>query len=177
MEISYDITPEDYIAFNLHYMRNNPVSKRNILKARLQGIVLILAGGGICGYLYGEYSPALIAVFIIAAALYVFLIPRTITKKVTENVRKTLKQSGSIACGQKTLSLEDGSLRLRGEGEDSVYDYQKVQEIVEDQSHYYIYTGAMEALILPFSAFEDDAARKVFVETLRARVHAAGGVF
>lgn len=175
MEISYDITAEDYIAFNLNYMRTNPVSKRGILKARIQGIVLILAGGGVCGYLYGAYTPFLIAVFVLAAALFALLIPRTITKKVTENVRRTLKQSGSIACGRKTMSLEESKFRLRGEGEDSLYDYAKVQKIVEDMAHCYIYVGAMEALIVPFSAFTDGTARKVFFDDLRMRVQAAGG--
>ena len=175
VEITYDITAEDYIAFNLNYMRTNPVSKRGILKARIQGVVLILAGGGVCGYLYGAYTPFLIAVFVLAAALFAVFIPRTITKKVTENVRKTLKQSGSIACGRKTMTLEDGRFRLRGEGEDSLYHYAKVQKIVEDTAHYYIYVGAMEALIVPFSAFADAMVRKVFFEDLRTRVQAAGG--
>lgn len=175
MEITYDITAEDYIAFNLDYMRNNRTSKRNILKARLQGAVLILAAGGICGYLLNAYSPVLIAIFVAAAVLYALMIPRTITKKVTNNVRKTLQQSGSIACGQKSLVLEDGRFRLKGTGEDSLYDYAKVQKVVEDAAHFYIYTGQMEALIVPFTAFADAAARAAFLADFKARVQAAGG--
>lgn len=170
MEISYEMTLEDYVAFNMHYMRTSPASKRNILKARIQGVVLILAAGGICGYLYGGYSVPLVAAFVVAAALFAVLIPRTIARQVKNNVKKALQKAGSIACGPKTLSLEETQLRLCGGGEDSAYDYAAVQDIVEDTEHYYLFVGSMEALIVPYSAFADAGARHAFLDALKERI-------
>lgn len=175
MEITYDITAEDYIAFNLYYMRTNPASRRNILKARIQGVVLILAGGGLCGYMSGKYTPLLIGIFALAAVLYAIFIPRTITKKVVNNVRKMLKQAGGVACGQKTLSLEEDRFRLKGAGEDSLYEYAAVQQVATDEAHYYIFTGVIEALIVPFTAFADEKAREAFMLDFNRRVTESGG--
>ncbi len=166
MELTYEITAEDFIAFNLNFLRVNPRAKRNITKGRIQGAVLILFAGILFGTLSNRTSPLWYLLFAACAIAYFFLIPKYFTSRIPGNVRKMLKNSSNTICGRKTLFLEDSHLRLVGEKEDNAYPYERVQKIIKDAAQYYIYVGEMEALIIPFSAFENEEAKMFFYSLL-----------
>ncbi len=166
MELTYEITAEDFIAFNLNVLRVNPRAKRNITKGRIQGAVLILFAGILFGSLSNQASPLWYLVFVACAIAYFLWIPKYFASRIPGNVRKMLKNSSNKICGQKTLFLEDTHLRLVGEQEDNSYPYERIQQIIKDTAQYYIYIGEMEALIIPFSAFENEEAKMFFYSLL-----------
>lgn len=178
MQVNYEIGAEDFVAFNLHYARGNVMVQQNVLRMRLVGTGLILAGGMVVTFLQGAAAkPFLIwPIFGLCAALYFLLMPRSTYRKMEKGVRKMVearKQNGIV--GQKTMTLKPDGVHLTGEGEDSFYAYDRVERVVQDAQHYYVFVGPMEALILPFRAFADEAAREAYWSALCQRVQKAGG--
>lgn len=175
MQAQYSIDTEDYIAFNMSYTQSDPTMQKRIRMSQLSGAAAILVIGGIFLYIKRDFSAVLMLCFVIAAALYAVYIPRSIKKNIKKSVSRVLKNSAKTACGEKTLALEDTEIHLTGSGEDSRYEYSRVLRVVTDTQHYFIYLGAMEALILPFRAFADEAQRQAFYSSLCDKIIAAGG--
>lgn len=175
LEWQYTITPEDFIAFNRYFMLHHPRAKRNLIKDRVLGAILILAAGGLFGSLNGQFSALWIGTFVVCAAVYFGIAPKLMLNSMANRVRKMLKNASSSICGEKTFVIEDTGVRLMGEGENSEYAYSKIQKVITDTNCFYILVGEMEALIVPFTAFADTAARENFAKELQERVQQGGG--
>ena len=73
-------------------------------------------------------------------------------------------------CGPKTLTLRESEFELSGENEDTVYQYSAVQRTAIDDKHYYIFVDEFSAVIVPFSAFENDAQKQEFYNKITANI-------
>ena len=175
MQAQYEITADDYVAFNLNFMKNDPKAQKRVTISQIAGAVLLLVAGGVFCWMRGSFSLLAMGVFVVAAILYALYIPWSVKGSVKKSVQRVLKNSAKSACGEKTLAIEAQKLHLNGSGEDSFYDYGNITRIVPDDRHYFIYTGAMEALILPFRAFDTEAERTAFYTALCDKVTEAGG--
>ena len=78
-------------------------------------------------------------------------------------------------CSDKALTLDENQMVLTGGGEDSHYEYSVVERVTEDSEHYFIYVGAMAALIVPFRAFASGEDKAAFYNLLCERVQQGGG--
>lgn len=175
MEWTYQITADDFVAFNHHFVRTNRFARSNVIRARIQGSVMILAAGGLFGSLSNNLTPIYCALIVVCAVLYFLFIPKYLMRNIATKVRRMIEKSSGGICGEKTFSLLDGQIRLVGEKEDNAYDYDTVLQIVTDTDRYYIYVGEMESLIVPFTAFADPAQREQFYRLLCEKVIAGGG--
>lgn len=174
MQVSYDIKAEDFVAFNLNFMKNDPVMQKRLRLSQMAGAVLIVLAVAAYSIFYG-FSLPIVGIGLLLAVLFVFYIPWSVKSSVQKSVTRVLRDSAKTACGQKTLTLEADKLHLTGEGEDGLYEYKNVARVITDEHHYFIYTGAMEALILPFRAFEGEADRMAYYSCLCDKVTEAGG--
>lgn len=172
MDLQYTITPDDYVAFNQYFVLHNKQTRRNLMIGRIQGALIIFAAGMLVAYLRKAETLPTVLVFGACALLYFLLIPRYYIRNMGKRVKKMLETASKTACGEKTLTLEAEQLVLSGEGENSAYAYTVIEQIAQDTAHYYLYVGPMEALLVPFSAFADDAARQSFYQTLQDKLAA-----
>ncbi len=173
MQANYEITPDDYLAFNMSFLKNDKRLRGRLRRAQITGAVVILAAGGIYYGLAKQPSGAALGAFVFGAFIYALFIPFSVRNSVQKHVLTVLKKGSGTACGDKTLTLEEEQVRLTGEGEDSAYDYAAIDRIVTDKAHYFLFLGPMEALILPFRAFADADEREAFAATLQRRIDAA----
>lgn len=176
MEITYQVEPEDFVAFNLSYMGTSPVMKKNIRTTRLVSAGLIAVGGCILMDLLGALNAVSAAAYVALAAVIYFLTPRLMERRVRKGVLKMLaRPQNKNICAEKTLTLEENQIILTGGGEDSRYEYSVVERVTEDAEHYFIYVGAMAALIVPFRAFQTGEDKAAFYKLLCERVQQGGG--
>lgn len=168
MELQYDITKEDYIAFNLNYFNNNAIVQRSMLTTRIATAAICLLGG--TGLMYWlKLSPWSVVVYVALAAACFFGVPPYMRHKMVKNVDKILKNANNKQlCGSKTLMLEEETFRLVGENEDTTYQYEAVQRIATDETHYYVFVDEFSAVIVPFSAFKNDEQRMEFYDRITA---------
>lgn len=176
MEITYKVEPEDFVAFNLSYIHGSPVMRANVRNTRLISAGLILVGGCILMEVLGALNAVSAAVYAALAVAVFFLTPRLMEHRVRKNVLRMLaRPQNKDICSEKTLTLEENQIILTGGGEDSHYEYSVVERVTEDSEHYFIYVGAMAALIVPFRAFSSGEDKAAFYNLLCERVQQGGG--
>ena len=91
--------------------------------------------------------------------------------KMIKNIEKILRNAKNRQlCGPKTLTLRESEFELSGENEDTVYQYSAVQRTATDDKHYYIFVDEFSAVIVPFSAFENDAQKQEFYNKITANI-------
>lgn len=175
MQAQYNIGADDFVAFNLNYMKHDATAQKRVRLSQLTGaVVLLIAGGAFC-YMNGKFSVPVMLGVAILAVLYAAYIPWSVKGSVKKSVTRVLRDSSKTAVGEKTLTIEAEKLHLTGSGEDSFYEYGNIVQVITDDKHYFIYTGTMEALILPFRAFASEADRTAFYTRLCEKVKEAGG--
>ena len=171
MELHYDITEQDYIDFNLNYYSNNAVVQRSIMVTRISAAVIVLAGGTALMYFVHSLTLVSILVYVVLAAVCFFGTPWYMKRRVVKNVGRILRHAkNKQLCGPKTLLLRENEFELKGENEDTVYQYEAVQRTATDENHYYIYVDEFSAVIVPFSAFVEEGQKKAFYDRITAHI-------
>lgn len=176
MEITYKVEPEDFVAFNLSYMQGSPVMRKNIRTTRLVSAGLILIGGCILMEVLGALNAVSAVVYAALAVAVYALTPRLMERRIRKGVLSMLaRPQNRSVCSDKALTLDENQMVLTGGGEDSHYEYSVVERVTEDSEHYFIYVGAMAALIVPFRAFASGEDKAAFYNLLCERVQQGGG--
>lgn len=171
MELHYEITKDDYIAFNLNYFNNNVIVQRSIKLTRIATAAIVILGGTMLMYWLKALSVWSVAVYVALAALCFFGTPWYMKRKVVKNVDRILARANNkSACGEKTMLLRDGEFELLGKNEDTVYQYEAVRRTASDEGHYYIFVDEFSALIVPFAAFSDDTQKTEFYDRISAHI-------
>lgn len=171
MELHYDITKQDYIDFNLNYYVNNAVVQRSILMTRIMTAALVIIGGTVLMYFVHGLSVFSVAVYVALAAVCFFGTPWYMKRKMVKNVDRILKNAkNKQLCGPKTLELRENEFELTGENEDTVYPYEAVQRTASDDKHYYIFVDEFSAVIVPFSAFENEQQKREFYDRITVNI-------
>ena len=171
MELHYNITKQDFIDFNLNYYNNNAIVQRSIRTMRIATAAIVILGGSALMYWLHTLTPVSIAVYVALAAVCFWGTPRYMRHKMIKNIEKILKNAkNKQLCGPKTLTLRESEFELSGENEDTVYQYSAVQRTATDDKHYYIFVDEFSAVIVPFSAFENDAQKQDFYNKITANI-------
>ncbi len=176
MEITYQIEPEDFVAFNLSYMNGSSVMRASIRNTRLICAGIVAVGGCLLMYMLHSLNAISAIAYIALAAVIYALMPRFMVSKVRKGVLRMLaRPQNKDICSEKTFTLGETEMALCGGGEDSHYEYKVVERVTEDTEHYFIYVGAMAALIIPFRAFATGEEKAGFYNQLCERVQQGGG--
>lgn len=169
MELQYDITHQDYIDFNLNYFENNAVVQRSVKITRVATAFLVVLGGTLLMYWLKALNVVSVAVYVALAALCFFGTPWYMRRKIVKNVDRILKNAkNKTICGKKTMILRETDFELKGESEDTTYQYEAVCRTASDAGHYYIFVDEFSALIVPFAAFRDEAQKSEFYARISA---------
>lgn len=167
MELHYQITQEDYIAFNLNYYDNNALVRRTVLTTRIGTTALTVVGGGVLLYWLRAIQPLAIAVYVALALLCFFGTPYLMRRKVVKNTIRILQRAtNQTLCGAKTLTLDEQSFTLTGENENTTYANTAVVRTARDEAHFFLYVDEFSAIIVPFSAFESETQKDEFYHRL-----------
>ncbi len=176
MEITYAIEPDDFVAFNLSYIQGNPVMRANIRNTRMISSGIILIGGCILMQVLQVLNILTAAVYVALSIAVFFAVPVLMKRRVRKSILRMLaRPQNKNICSDKTMTLAENELILTGGGEDSHYEYQVVERVTEDDGHYFIYVGAMAALIVPFRAFSNGEEKAAFYKELCTRIQNGGG--
>lgn len=171
MELHYNITKEDYVAFNLNYYRGNAVAQRSLKMTQALCSVIIIVGGSALMYWLKTLNVISILVYAVLAGAVYFVLPKYEERRVVKNVERILRNANNKQlCGAKTLILRETEFELSGENEDTVYQYAAVQRTASDDKHYFIFVDEFSAVIVPFSAFADEQQKQAFYRQITQNV-------
>jgi hypothetical protein len=168
MKIEYDLTKQDYIDFNMHYIENSPKLKRSLFIQRFVIALVFL----IFPFIFSKNSgtpflPSFI-VYGVIFILWVLFYPkyyRTIAKK---RIIKLIDKGGSaIQLGHRSITLNEEGLEEFSEQGESKSSWSSIERIEETENHIYIFIGSTNAYLVPIRAFEGRTQKDEFMERLK----------
>lgn len=162
-------TPEDYIAYNLHYTQTNETARKSTQRMRVQCTLLVFLGGNVYLSLLSQMSVVTCVGYALLAAVIYMILPHVMAFNIRTKVRRMLKLPANAgALAERVVSTDAHGLRVVGGGEDSFYAFADIQAVTPWDKHVFIKVGDMAAVIVPRTAFTDDMACRNFIDDMRA---------
>lgn len=152
MEITYELTEEDYVVFNLHHIKNSPILKRNfrIIRSVLPVIAALIAffvGTGV-------FNQPRVYWVIISLLLMIglwFYYPKVYEQSIRKQAMRLLNEGdNSSFFGVKKLIIEEESIRIiDADASESKISKKNIKEIKEYENHIILYLSAIQGVIIP----------------------------
>ena len=108
MEITYQIEPEDFVAFNLSYMNGSSVMRASIRNTRLICAGIVAVGGCLLMYMLHSLNAISAIAYIALAAVIYALMPRFMVRKVRKGVLRMLaRPQNKDICSELHMSVNN----------------------------------------------------------------------
>jgi hypothetical protein len=172
-KLEYEVSQEDFIAFNLDYWRTTASAQSRFRRSRLllAALYVILAAAMYLGFrgLAGAVSGGFMLAF---GALQSFLARRAAERRIAKACRSmTAGKDAHRVLGKKGLMVEGGNLVTEEEGGSGVFALSGIERIGESEACLFLYRDAISAFIIPKSAFsgpEEMAEFRSLIEGAKA---------
>ncbi len=172
MTVEYEMTPEDWVAFNLYHHRRSPTARRRYLWSWLfpAGVWLF-----VCTALWhladrGRGTPlqtflALLPLFV-AAPIYLLWYPWAYRRNLRRIVAGMMSEGKNRRLfGRHRVTISPDGIAESGEFGQSTTTWQAVERVVPDGEYAYVYLNALAAIVIPRRAFANPAQFDEFVRT------------
>ena len=184
MEVEFELTPEDLIAFQRYHRQNSPrdwstVNPANILTG---GVILVAL---VAVMMFYSLSDNLVAVpymemvqFVgLGAALTFFVMVLNGKLAVRRKIFLALKQgrNAAKAFARRRVSIDAEAIRMASDFSSAAYYWHGVDRFGSTLDYLFVYINTTTAVVVPARAFPDDRAFKNFAEAAR-RYYRTGGV-
>ena len=157
-QFCYKLSEHDYFEFNKYHAFNSPASKKNMLIYRFVVPIIFVSCGLIAGTLVDE--PVVTYYFYIAFGFAAILWLICFKWLMAKQIKKTIgiiKKSGKLPYqSDVTISFEDDFFVETTENGEARVKYSAIERVIKAEKAIYIYTNAVQALLLPFTVFSDE---------------------
>lgn len=167
MELNYNITEDDYIAYNVFHYENAPAYRKQMTAVGLVTPVLLIVIGFVAKGTLDLFTCAVSAIFLVIW----FGFGKKRRTKIMERSVKKLVGNGDFNefIGLQKLVLHEEDFVVESPGKITATSYNAVQKILCDDKRIYVYVGSVSAFIVPFSAFESPTQKEEFVAFITSR--------
>lgn len=164
MKITYKNTFEDILNLHMDTLNNDPLAKKRILYMQIFLPVLIMAIYFLAFYKY-KYSSILFIFDSLVSLGWIIYYPEIFQWKVKKIFTKRINdpKNHNLFTYQSLTLTEEGITKER-KGELSKFSWDTIKNI--DVKSTYIYINATNAIVIPLSAFKDEAEKKEFLDIL-----------
>lgn len=171
MELNYTIQEQDFIDYNMYFIEHDVLTQKTIRRMQLLLAGLVLVGGLALMYCFDSLNTLSVIVYAVFAVGAYFYAPWAFRQRAKKNVKLTIKRAmNKHICGAKTLTADADGVSLTGEGEESRYTYDAFKRVTAAPNQVYLYLDDLSALIVPNSAFFDQAQKEQFIRMVETRI-------
>jgi len=170
MKIDYTVTEKDFVHFNLYHVKNSKWGKWLFAPPFLLAIVIIIHflfrdnGFGIL------HTIIFIAMFAILMGILFMLMNPLFDWCMKWLVKMELKRGKhNDFIGPQTLTLQDEFLEDGNSHMTSQIKYSSIEKICCDYDCFFIYIGAIKAILVPLACFTDDVQKQAFLDLLKQK--------
>jgi hypothetical protein len=167
MEIGYEVTLDDLIAFTLYHHEHSPAMRRSLLFLRFKlpmvGLLIFFLPPWSLDSILGG-----MVLFPLFYILWIFCIPffyRYGIKMRTRNLHREGSNKGIL--GQHHIDLSPVSVTERTEFGEQITRWDAVERIVSTANYIFIYIGSMSGHVIPKRAFLNEDAAQQFLHQAR----------
>ncbi|MCL2377932.1 MAG: YcxB family protein [Defluviitaleaceae bacterium] len=168
---NFTLSEADYYEFNKHHSLSNLSAQKFILIVRI--ILFITLGVGIisqfiAGYEGGRLSPALF-LSIIGILLSIFFKPFVLLL-IKWQIREIKKQGKLPFDTNVHLQFDEEIYIESSETAEIKRNYTSIEKIVQGHEAIYLYVGAIQATLIPFSAFDNEGHKNDFLAFINSKI-------
>lgn len=178
VEVEFQQTPEDVIAFNLVVPRApRPASTGNLFKAIKMIIIISLLLVGLHFFIplgSGKYIVTFFAGFGVCSFYLLFMCVVGRGRQVSTAVKNMLE------LGENRLLFAKRKVVVKADFIEEISAYSKsqftwkgIERVEKHQDYLYVYISTMSAILIPRRAFADEAAFEAFYQKCQAYYNAA----
>ena len=150
MEIEYELTAEDVVAFNLYHVKHSKVGKNSLQWQRYVSPLIFLLFAYFLSVFTDMPKGPLFATFGFTAILWVILYPKYFYFHITRQVSKMLKDGKNEGLvGEHTMKMNKAGIHDKTTVGETNVQWVGVKNLIEDADYFYIYTSTVSAYIIP----------------------------
>jgi hypothetical protein len=161
-KFKYFLDDDDYLEFNMFHHFNSPILKKNLAWLRYGACALFLTfflavGRPFDGGLEGDgaiWAWVLGIVLFIAALIWVLAFKHIFALIMRRAIKKQTKTGGLVYGKNVSVSFEADFVLETTELGQNKTGYYKIGRVAEGKRAVYLFTGPMQAIIIPLRIFE-----------------------
>ena len=153
-KINFDLDKEDWLEFNLYWIKNSPSSKkmknRSLLALPILSVGIILLEG----LNKGEWLIPIV-VFGVANILWYVFYPKRYENRVLKNSEKMISEGkNKKLLGPHEIELSDSGIKEQTPSSKAEVNWDIIEKFVETDDYFYLFDSAVSAYILPKVAMD-----------------------
>ncbi len=181
MSISFTLSTDDLIAFNLHHLRCSPTARRTYWKTLLvPPLIWTLVCLGLSRLAvtpertWPESIRDLLPLFL-GAPLYLVMFPLLHKRSISRQLRALWREGGnaSVLGDHRIEIMPDGICQTNNSGL-TQRKWSAIEKVSISDDHVFLYLSAASAFIIPKRSFTDQAQLTAFLDELDRHRRAAG---
>lgn len=150
MEIEYELTAEDVVAFNLYHVKHSKVGKNSLQWQRYISPLIFLLFAYFLSIFTDMPRGPLFVTFILTAIFWVILYPKYFYYHITRQVSKMLKAGKNEGLvGHHSMKMNKTGINDKSAVDETNVHWAQVKNLIEDAEYFYIYTSTVSAYIIP----------------------------
>lgn len=168
MKVSFELTRQDYIEYNLFYHLNSKESRKAMQKTRyLVPIVFLLLAYPITrlsALPFWWWATVLTIISVVMIIKY----PKRFNKIIAKKAEQMLEERNSRGVlGSRTIEITETAIISAGQASETKIKWEAVERICETEYYLYLYTTFIQVCIIPKRAFESNAKMDEFIQTVK----------
>lgn len=150
MEISYNLTEDDYINFNLYHMNNSKTGIRALRLQRFLFPVFFIALSSFMAIILDISLIFMLVYSLLFSIIWIIFYPKYFNRTIVKNVRKMLREGDNKGIlGDQHMSLKDEGIVVTTKTGETKVNWAGINILKEDENNFYLYVGAMNAYLIP----------------------------
>ena len=170
-KFNVNLTEQDYLDFNVFAATKTPHGKGSILRTRLILTAIVVVATLLTWLSKGVGRTSI--VFTVLSALILLYFQLYLVRRMKNSLKSYingLKKQGKLPYSPySTMEFNDESIIETDENGVTERKYSVIEAISIDKNAVYVFIGAAQAFILPFSSFESREQMDAFIEFISAK--------
>jgi hypothetical protein len=168
MKVQFELAKEDYIQYNLHYMRESEAIKKSFFIQRYVVSLIYLVLPFILVKVSDMPFRYLMIVFLVTYLIWVLYYPKYFASFTKKRLQKIINEGKNVSLfGARSISLDQGGIVESSNTGESKTSWTAVERVEETNKYIFIYVSSVNAYIVPARAFADLKQKKEFIDILK----------
>ena len=150
MDITYTLTEEDYLKFNLYHIKNSKTGIRALNLQRFVPPLLFIVLAYLMTVVMEASFVVMIGYALVISIPWIVFYPAYFKRTIAQNAKKMLKEGDNegLLGKQHMVTTDEGIIVNSGVGATNV-SWAGLKKFKEDNDNFYLYNGSLSAYVLP----------------------------
>ncbi len=156
MEITYEVTEEAYIEFNVYHAKNSKTIKKAITMQRVLVPILYLVMAIVISFLLDIPVLSMVIPFLLISLLWIVFYPKYFYRHIQKSAKKMLREGKNEGVlGVHTMIFTEEGLREMSAMGEKCVSWVGIEHIGEDITNLYLYNSSLSAFIVPKNSLSE----------------------